>query len=112
MTKYILITLLLASGIFSHDRLWTASVISASAGIGLDLASSYGEYEANPRLRGADGRLGAKGVAINVGVVSALITSRLLGKHLPGKFKRVLTVVNFSFAGARVGIAARNWRLR
>ncbi len=111
MTKYILILIILASSAAAQGKLWTASVVTLTAGIGLDLASSYGEYEANPYLRGADGRLGAKGVAINVGVVSALITSRLLGKRLPRKFKRVLTAVNFSITGLRVGTAVRNWRL-
>lgn len=112
MTKYILIILILAFNALAQDKLWTASIVTLTAGIGLDLASSYGEYEANPHLRGADGRLGAKGVAVNIGVVSALITSRLLGKRLPRKLKRVLTVVNFSFTGVRVGIATRNWRLQ
>ena len=94
------------------NHVWTASVFAGVAGITLDMASSYGKPEANRLLRGADGRLGAKGVALNGGVLVSVVVVRLLGRRLPPKWRKVATIINFSVGASRGGVAVRNWRMR
>lgn len=76
-----------------------------------DAASSWGRYELNPVLRSADGRFGAKGVAIKgafaLGV--ELVKWRLAKRYPRERWVRALSLVPAAAFGT---VAARNWRLR
>ena len=109
--KILLVAMLLSLPCIAQGNRWTLSVGVLVAGTTMDLASSYGAPEANPLMRSADGRLGAKGAAFNAGFLASAIAVRVFGKQLPRKWRRVATAINFSVGGCRAAVAARNWRL-
>lgn len=81
-------------------------VAAATAQI-LDVHSSAGRREANPLLRGRDGRFSVgRGVSIKLGVLAGLFVAQEL--H-PG---REWNWVNLGYAGASTAIAIRNYRLQ
>lgn len=73
----------------------------------LDVHSSVGRREANPLLRGADGRFSVgRGVGIKLGVLAGLFAAQEL------RPAREWNWVNLGYAGASGAIAVRNYRLR
>lgn len=82
--------------------------ISLAGGIVADATSSWGCFESNPLLRSADGRFGAKGVAIKAGISGGgLLLAHLLHRKYP-KLEKPLT---FAFGGGSAwlhGVAIRN----
>lgn len=93
------------------DRLYRSSVYAGIAAQGLDAASSWGGYEANPFL-GRGHRFGWRSVAIKGGIAcgSMLFQRYVLRRH--PQHKRTLAIANYAVAGATTGIAVRNWRAR
>ncbi len=93
--------------------LYKVSVAAATTGVMLDVASSWGKYEAQPLYRSRDGRFGTKGAVLRIGMLgAALIAQKIARKKAPeNKFvRKMLTVVNFGVCGSGVGIAIHNWR--
>jgi hypothetical protein len=90
-------------------RLWVASCIALVAATSADMASSWGRNEANPMLRSADGRFGARGASIKLAMTGAMIVPQyLVMKRAPGS-QRVFTIANFLQAGVYTGVAVRNY---
>jgi hypothetical protein len=82
--------------------------ISLAGAIAADTASSWGCYEANPLLRSSDGRFGAKGAAIKVGISGGGL---LLAHFLHRKYPKLENPLTFAFGGGSAwlnGIAIRN----
>ena len=84
-------------------RLTFAAAVAAQV---LDLHSSVGKREANPLLRGPDGRFDlGRGAAFKLGILGALFVAQELrpGAHW--------NWVNASYAGFSTAIAVRNYNL-
>lgn len=89
------------------------SLMALGTGIALDMASSYGQLEANPLMRSPDGTAGRKAIAANVaffGVTS--IVQLTLGRRFPPKWQKRLAWVNLSVGLGRGAVAVRNWRVQ
>jgi len=91
------------------SRLWVASCVALVAATSADMASSWGRNEANPILRSADGRFGARGVSIKLAMAGAMIAPQFfVMKRAPGS-QRLFTIANFLQAGLYTGVAIRNY---
>ncbi|MCS6953979.1 MAG: hypothetical protein RMK57_04885 [Bryobacterales bacterium] len=72
----------------------------------LDVHSSLGRREANPLLRGPDGRFSVgRGVGVKLGVLAGLWAAQELYPSQEWNW------VNLGYAGATTAIAIRNYRL-
>ena len=89
------------------------SVVALSAATAADMASSFkfshdGQREANSFLASGNGGYGAKGAAIEAGVVGAsLLVQHYLVKRHPG-LQLPLAIANYAFAGFQVFNVRRN----
>jgi len=106
---------LFATTAFAQDGrrgFWRASVVTLLAATTADAHSSFGRLEANPLLRGRDGRFDLRGVAIKGGISGGaiLVQYLLLRKH--PRAEGAASVANFVFAGALGGVAAYNYGRR
>ena len=114
--RYCLCLFLVSGLCFAAGRdvdVYKVSVIAASTGVGLDVASSWGHYEATALYRSSDGRFHTKGASIRIGMlVGVLIAQKIVRKRVPeNKFvKKVFTVVNLSVCGSATTVAIHNWR--
>ncbi len=85
-------------------RLTFAAAVAAQF---LDVHSSVGRREANPLLRGPDGRFHlGRGVGLKLGVLAGMLAAQEL------RPAREWTWINLGYAGATTGIAIRNYGLR
>lgn len=110
--KRALVFVLLAGSLHAENRFWKWTAAALVAGTVADAASSYGHYEANPALRGPDGRFGAKGVGIKLGVAGGtLLLQRAILRRNP-KAGSGLAIANLAGAGVFGSVAARNWRMK
>jgi|SRR3989344_1331398 len=74
------------------------------------LSAPQGVMEANPLLRGSNGRLGARGVAIKLAIVGgALAVERLTNKN--GRYDKTFAITNLALSGVTTGVAVHNYRL-
>jgi len=104
--KKLLLLLLLPLILPAADRKWLTSVGTLAASATMDIASSVGQYEANPLFRGRDGKFNLRrGVLVKAGLCTGFL---LIGK----KNKKVGFVVNITASGLWAGVAIRNWRVR
>lgn len=76
-----------------------------------DAATSWGRVELNPMLRSADGRFGARGLGLKLGLFGAveLVKWRLAKRYPRERWVRVLSL---GPAAAFGGVAVRNWSVR
>jgi len=95
----------------SIPRYWAVSVVALVGGSALDSASSWGHREANPLLRGPDGRFGARGVGIKSGVVVGLAVVQYVIIRRSGRGAKVFAALNFGLGATYMGVAVRNWRM-
>lgn len=111
-----------ASAIYTHPQIkterrpvpasWKWSLAPLAASQALDATSSYGMRELNPALASADGRFGAKAVALKLSVTGALVgVEYLVVKIHPGA-ARFFTSINWSGAALTTGFAAHNFSIR
>ena len=92
---------------------YKASVIAATAGVTLDVASSWGKLERQPLYRSSYGRFHSKGAVIRIGMLAgALIAQKIAKKKAPNnKFAhRAFVVVNLFVGGSGTAAAIHNWR--
>ena len=90
----------------SRKQLWI-SLAAFGAAEAVDAASSWHKPEMNP-LVASDGRFGAKGIGIKIGLTAGL--GFLEWKGARGrKLERFATVVNYVGAGVELGAAGRRW---
>ena len=95
-----------------RSRLWKVSVAVLAAATAVDGASSWGRLEANPLLRGADGRFGVQGVSIKLGVLAGVAgTQYLLLRNHP-KQEKYGAFTNFAFSAAFTAAAVSNFQRR
>lgn len=89
------------------NRLWVTSLFAVAGATAADAGTSWGYREANGVLQSRNGTFGARGMAIKLGAVSALIVPEiLLRKHRDLRMK--FTVGNFVVAGIFTGTSIYN----
>ena len=78
----------------------------------MDVASSYNRLEVNPMLAGPNGRFGAKGVAVKVGVSGAILGAEyLVIRRYPGS-SRIFAKLNWAAGFITIGVSAHNFAIR
>ena len=113
--RFLLISQLLACGAWAASQSTTEkrpsiriSTIVLIAGNTADVLSSLGHVERNALMRSADGRFGARGATIKVGVVlGAILGEHMILRHHP-RAARLFNVVNFTWGGMSGAVAIRN----
>lgn len=109
MRRLVLIFLVAALPIWSMSaktkrRLTFVAVTAAQM---LDVHSSAGKLEANPLLRGGNGRFSVgRGIGLKIGILSGLLAAQELR---PASY---WNWVNLSYAGATTAVAIRNYRIQ
>jgi len=93
-------------------RKWTFSLAPVFASQALDVASSYGMRELNPMLAGPDGRFGARGAGIKLGVTAGVVGIEYLIVRKYPRAARIFSKVNWSVSIVTTGIAAHNFAIR
>lgn len=113
LTSFLITTLAVPSfGESRKKKIWKASVaILATASI-VDATSSWNRVEANPILRGPDGRFGAKGFAIKGALAGSVVLGQYLLMKKGQRIEKAATLTNFGMAAMLGGVAARNYRNR
>lgn len=105
----VLLILVLAWPLGAADWYW-ASVGALSAATSADYVSSIGKYEANPLMRGRDGRFSpVKGAIVKGGSAVALV---YVERRMSTRSRRIAAIVNFALVGVFSAVAARNARIR
>ena len=89
------------------NHLWIASMLAMAAASGMDAGTSWGKLEGNSLLASPDGRFGAKGVSIKVGIAAGVIIPQiLLRRHR--ELRMPFSLGNFAQAAIFGGIAIHN----
>ncbi len=89
------------------NHLWIASILAMAAASGMDAGTSWGKLEGNSLLASHDGRFGAKGVSIKVGIAAGVIIPQiLLRKHKNARM--AFSLGNFAQAALFTGVAVHN----
>lgn len=89
------------------NHLWIASMLAMAAASGMDAGTSWGKLESNSLLASPDGRFGARGVSIKVGIAAGVIIPQiLLRRHKD--LRMPFSVGNFAQAAIFGGIAIHN----
>lgn len=105
--RLVTLAILVALPVLAQSRprkVWKWSLAALASGASLDVASSWGRYEANPLARDATGRFSpARGLALKAGVGAGLW---LLGRKSP----KAGTVANLTAASIWAGATLHNWR--
>ena len=96
----------------SMYRAWKISLAPMIAGQVMDVASSYGMREMNPMLAGPDGRFGAKGASIKLGVAAAVVGVEYLMVRKHPRSAAVLSKMNWASAVLTGSFAAHNYAIR
>jgi hypothetical protein len=92
-------------------KFWKATVaVLASASVA-DAASSWNRFEANPLLRGPDGRFRYRGVAIKSALAGGVLAAQLLLSKKDHRAERVAAIVNISAGSVIAATAVRNFRV-
>lgn len=93
---------------------WKAHLADTAIHLGatsLDAASSWGRVELNPVLRSSDGRFGARGLGIKLGIFAGVeLVKWRLSKRYPRE--RWVRALSLGPAAAFGGVAVRNWSVR
>jgi len=94
-----------------HDRnlnhLWIASMVAMAAASGADAATSWGKVEGNGLLASQDGRFGAKGISIKMGIAAGVIIPQILFRRHKD-LRMAFSLGNFAQAALFSGIAVHN----
>jgi len=88
-----------------------ASQVALAGASAADLASSWGGQEANPLLRGTDGRFGTRGAAVKFGIVGGIIALERLWLR-DERYAAVVTGANAAVSVMYVRAAQHNLRVR
>lgn len=87
------------------------SLAALLAGNAADTATSWGQHETNPILRGRDGKFDAGSTGIKFGITGALIGAELLlSRHHPTA-EKAFVVANFAVGGVMAGTAVQNYQI-
>lgn len=93
-------------------KLWKWSVAALAAGSAVDAMSSWGHREANPLLRGPDGRFSARGIGLKAAIAGSAVAAQwALQRKNPGAAKG-MAFANFGMAGTFTGAAVYNQSIK
>jgi len=95
----------------SKSKWWKLSAVALAVATSVDAHSSWGHLEANPALRGPNGRFGMKSIAIKGLITGGVIGAQYMMMRNHPKAERYAAITNFTLAGAFVGVAAYNYQL-
>ena len=91
--------------------IWAFSVAALAAGASMDISSSYGQIERNPALQSRDGRFGARGAGIRLGIVGGgSLAQWLIARKHPEAYIP-LAGINIGVGALLGGVAVRNWEI-
>lgn len=91
------------------SRLWKVSVALLAASSVADVHSSWGRLEANPLLRGPNGRFSTQGVVLKTMIVSGVIGAQYLMLRNHPRASKYGAVTNLIMAGVISAAAASNY---
>lgn len=91
---------------------WKVSAVALAVATSVDAHSSWGHVEANPALRGPNGRFGTKGVALKGLITGSVLTAQYFMMKNHPKAEKYGTWTNFILAGALGSAAAYNYNLQ
>ncbi|MBL8233386.1 MAG: hypothetical protein JNL98_33125 [Bryobacterales bacterium] len=90
-------------------RLWKVSVALLAASSVVDVHSSWGRLEANPVLRGPNGRFGMQGVVLKTMIASGVLGAQYLILRNHPKAAKYGAVTNMVMAGVITAAAMSNY---
>lgn len=91
-----------------RGRFWKASVVALAGATAADAASSVGRIELNPVLRSADGRFGARGIAIKAAISGGAVFAQWLLLRKNPEAEKYAATANFLAATTFTSVAFRN----
>jgi hypothetical protein len=106
----------LAQQVLSHGsrpgkgRWWKTSLAVLAAATAVDAHSSWGRLEANPALRGPNGRFGTKGLAIKGMVLGGVVGAQYFLLRNQPKAEKYAAITNFALSGVLAGVAVSNYQ--
>jgi hypothetical protein len=108
--------LLSGSEIKSQSRwrkvLYRSSVIALTTANAIDIQSSWGGRELTPMLRSSDGRFGARGAGIKLGMLAGMLTTEYFVVRKHPKAELPFSSVNLAMAAMMSRIAANNYAIK
>jgi len=113
----LIVLMLLLSGVVMADDLqrWRWSAYAFAGSQAFDVATSWGQPESNPRLRGLNGRCcSSTGLVVKTAVAGMIILAQrhIIRKHPHSRAAKIFTGMNFGLAGTGAVIGIRNLRMR
>ncbi len=93
-----------------RGRWWKTSIAALAAATTVDAHSSWGRLEANPVLRGSDGRFRAKGIAIKGLILGGVAGAQYFLLKNNSKAEKYGAITNFALSGVLAGVAVSNYR--
>ena len=88
------------SVIAANGTMWAAAAV--------DAGSSWGQMEGNRLLAGRDGRFGAKGLGIKIGINGGVTAVTVVVATKYPRLRRAMFIVNGIMGGAQMGVAISN----
>jgi hypothetical protein len=92
--------------------LYRSSIVALGAANAIDIGSSWGGRELTPFLRSPDGRFGARGTGIKLGMLAGIISTEVwLVRKYPNA-DVAATSANFAMSAMMGRVAAHNIRIK
>lgn len=91
-----------------RSPLWKASIAALAASTVFDAQSSWGRPEANPLLRGNNGRFGWQGIALKAAVAGGVLGAQHVLLRKNPNAEKYGTMTNFVMSGVLTGAAVYN----
>lgn len=96
----------------SKGKWWKLSAVALAVATSVDAHSSWGHLEANPALRGSNGRFGMKSFAIKGLITGGVLGAQYMMMRNHPKAERYAAITNFALSGAFAGVAGYNYKLQ
>ncbi|HUQ93992.1 MAG TPA: hypothetical protein VM120_20095 [Bryobacteraceae bacterium] len=93
-----------------RGRFWKISVAVLAAATTVDAASSWGHTEANPFLRGVDGRFGYKALSLKAAILGGTLGAQYFLMKRNPKSEKYTAFTNLALSGVFAGAAVSNYR--
>ncbi len=90
---------------------WKVSAAALAVATSVDAHSSWGRVEANPVLRGSNGRFGSQGVALKALITGGVLSAQYMMLKQHPKAEKYGMWTNFVLTGALGSAAAYNYNL-
>ncbi len=92
-----------------RSKFWRSSVLAILTASALDTHSSFHRYEANPLLRGPDGRFHYRSIAIKAAITGGSLGVQYFLLRRGPKAEKAAAFVNFGLSGVLSGVALTNY---